>query len=186
MPSQADLEAESSADDEGNDDPRMHRGQGQGEGVTGIHILGRKMKDKLTSSTHTEREAQRRQREEEERRIYEQHQHFRQAMSRAAQTGEPQLLGRDRNGKEVYIEPPMADYGGGMGFGGGRTYPGNAYGYNPYQSGVYANPNARFVRPQMPYARPMGYGYGGGYGMGMGAPLLGLGGGLMLEVCCFS
>jgi len=88
-------------------------------------------------------------------------------MSKAAETGVPQLLGKDKDGKDVYIEPPGANYPG---------YGAQAYGYNPYSQGPYANPNATFVRPPDPYQRPYGYGYGGGYGM----PLMGLGTGFLL------
>jgi hypothetical protein len=95
-------------------------------------------------------------------------------MAKAAETGVPQLLGKDSDGKDVYIEPPGGP-GGYDEFGGGG-YGGSAYGYNPYRQGPYADPNAKFVRPPNPYARPYGYGYGGGYGL----PLLGLGGGLLL------
>lgn len=163
--------------------PRESKGEKKG--------LGTKIKDKLTSSTHEEREAARRQRDEEEAAAYRRHQHIRQQMSKAAQTGEPQLLGKDKEGRDVYIEPP-----GGAGGYGSRA---GSNGYNPYTQGPYSNPNAKFLRPQMPYARPYpgygygygGGGYGGGYGgyggryggyggMGAGAPLLGLGGGLLL------
>jgi hypothetical protein len=146
--------------------------------------FGRKLKDKLTHSTHEEREVKRLQQEEEERRLYEHHQKVREAMSKAAQTGVPQFLGKDRDGRDVYVEPPNgpggAPYGGG-GFGQ------DAYGYNPYTEGPYANPNARFVRPPDPYSRPYGgrgmYGggmYGGGMGMGMMPLMGGLGGGMMM------
>jgi hypothetical protein len=178
VPTTADIEAESS-----DDDSRHHEGNNQGgneENLSGTKKFGRKMKDKLTGSTHQEREAARRKREEEERKMYEQHQHIRRQMSLAAETGQPQLLGKDADGKEVYIEPP-ADYGYGGGFGGGGFgaggYGGRGYGYNPYSQGLYANPNARYIRPQGPYGRPYGYGYGGGYGLPIG---LGLGGGLLL------
>jgi len=178
VPSRADMEAESSADED-------HHDYGQGVGhepeLKGVHKLGRKMKDKITGSTHTERESQRRARAEEEQRLYEQHRRYRLAMSKAMQTGEPQLLGKDRDGRDVYIEPPQ----GMGGYSGGRQYPGNGYGYDPYGSGVYGNPNARYLRPSMPYQRPMGYGYGGGYGMGMGGPMMGLGGGLLLGSLLF-
>jgi len=177
VPSQADIEAESSDDD----DLPPRQGQREGE-LSGAHKLGRKMKDKLTSSTHTEREARRRQREEQERRLYAQHQRFRQAMSRAAQTGEPQFIGKDKDGKDVYIEPPSFG-GGGMGGGfnegiggypGGR-YANGGYGYNPFLQGPYGMPSARYARPMGPYQRPNQYGYG--YGGGLGMPLIG---GLML------
>lgn len=171
-PTQADIEAESSDDDHHNNYADYPELPPRPSNDGGNRKFGRKLKDKLTNSTHEEREAKRRQREEEERRAYEQHQKFRAAMSTAAQTGVPQFLGKDREGKDVYIEPP---YGAGGGYGG---YNQGAYGYNPYTQGPYANPNARFVRPPDPYSRPYGYGYGGG--LGIGAPLLGLGGGLLL------
>jgi len=172
-PSPADIEAESSEDEHHHNVGAYPELPPRPEQSGEKKKFGRKLKDKLTNSTHEEREAKRIQREEEERRIYEQHQKFRQAMSKAAQTGEPQFIGKDRQGKDVYIEPP---HGPGQGFGG---YGQGAYGYNPYSRGPYAIPNARFIRPQDPYARPYGYGYGGGLGVGA-APLLGLGGGLLL------
>ena len=176
-PTQADIEAETSDDDRHHYYPAElpPRAEQGGEKKK----FGRKLKDKLTNSTHEEREAKRKQREEEERRLYEQHQRFRQAMSKAEQTGEPQFIGKDREGKDVYIEPP---YGPGGGYGG---YGQSSYGYNPYSQGPYAHPNARYIRPQDPYARPYGYGYGGGMGYGLGAPLLGLGGGLLLGSLLF-
>jgi len=184
VPTHADIEAESS------DDEHHHHDAGVGtqeQPPKGVHKLGRRMKDKLTSSTHEEREARRREREEEERKAYAQHQHFRQLMSKAAETGVPQLLGKDRDGKDVYIEPPggPGGYGGGYGgggYGGGFSgYSGGSYGYNPYSQGPYADPNAKFVRPPNPYARPYGYGYGGGFGL----PMMGLGGGLLMGSLLF-
>jgi len=143
-----------------------------------VEKLGRSIKDKLTHSTHQERALQRQKRQEAEQRAYRQHLAMRQAMSKAESTGVPQLLGKDENGKDVFIEPSMG-LGGGGGYGGGLFggYGGNGYGYNPYTQGPYANPNARFVRPPGNYNRPNGYGYGGGYGV----PLMGgLAGGLLL------
>ena len=78
------------------------------------------------------------------------------------ETGEPQLLGKDKDGKEVYIEPPN-----GMGM------PQGARGYNPYTQGPYANPNATFIRPDNEYSRPYGRGYGGGYGLPLAGGLMG-------------
>lgn len=117
--------------------------------------------------------------------------HIRTQMVRAQETGVPQLLGKDEQGREVYIEPPgieplgMGGMGGFRGMGGmeggggfGGYAGGRGYGVNPYDQGVYANPNAKFIRPPpQPYGRPFGGGYGGGYGL----PLAyGLGGGLLL------
>jgi len=130
---------------------------------------GRKMKDKITSSTHEEREAARRQREEEERKAYEQHLAFRRCLQKAMETGQPQFFGKDHQGKDVYISPPTAQgYGYGGGYGGG--YPG--YG-SASQGASYSTPNARYIRPPNPYARPYGYGYGGGYGLPLAGGLMG-------------
>ncbi|KAI5361240.1 hypothetical protein Slin15195_G123530 [Septoria linicola] len=155
--------------------PRPDGKDGKGKGKVSF---GRKVKDKVTGMTHEEREAERRAREEEERRAYESHLKIRQAMQRAAETGQPQHIGKDREGKDIYIEPPRPPYQGG-GY--------NGYGYNPYSpynsQGIYTTPNARYVRPGMPYGRPYGspYGYGRPYGGGMGMPLAGglLGGALL-------
>lgn len=141
----------------------------------GIHKLGRKMKDKLTSSTHEEREVQRQKRAEQEEKLYAQHQHTRRCMALAMETGKPQLIGKDKQGRDVYIEPP-AGYSPNGGY---RGYGSNAYGLNPYAQGPYSNPNARYLTPSTPYSRPYGGGYGGGYGMPLGMMGLGLGGGLM-------
>ena len=150
------------------------RPDSKGKGKLGF---GEKMKNKLTGTTREQRAEERKRRAEEEQRVYERHMMIRQAMSRAAQTGKPQLIGKDKAGKDIYIEPPS--YGGG-GFP-GSGYPGGGYGYDPYRSGIYSTPNARYVRPSQPYGRQGGYGYGGGYGM----PLA-LGGGLMVSCECIS
>ena len=146
--------------------PRPTAGKGKGRDD---RSFGRKFKDKVTGMTHEERENQRRIRAEEERKLYEQHQRFRRAMVEAQRTGQPQFVGKDRDGKDIYVEPPAPPQGP-YGYGGG------GYGYNPYRSGVYSTPNARYIRPPNPYSRPAGYGYGGGYGMPLG---LGIGGGLL-------
>ena len=129
---------------------------------TGLHKFGRKLKDKVTGSTHAEREARRAREAAEEEEAYKLHLAYREAMNRAVQTGEPQFLGKDRQGKDVYIEPPN-----------GPAAPPGAYGYNPYANGPYTNPNARFIRPDYPYNRPYGSGYGGGYGLPLAGGLLG-------------
>lgn len=137
--------------------------------------FGEKMKQKLTGQTKEERDEARRERDEQERQYYEAHIKFRQCLQRAQATGQPQYFARDKDGKEIYIEPPSMGYGGGMGMGGSRY--GGGYGYNPYTSGPYSSPNARFIRPGYQYQRP----YGGRYGGGMGMPLMGgMLGGMML------
>jgi hypothetical protein len=194
VPSEADVIAESSEDDEFHDHRlsggKQTAGQAQGQNrehfpsqlpqrgeaqPKGLHKFGRKMKDKITNSTHEERERERAQRAQEEERIYRQHQMYRAAMAKAIETGQPQLIGKDRQGKDVYIEPPQG-YGYGGGFPGVGGYGHGGYGYNPYSSGPYAPPDARYIRPSYPYARPYGYGYGGGLGLPIG---LGVGAGLL-------
>lgn len=120
-----------------------------------------KMKQKVTGQTKEERAKEKALREEEERQYYEAHVKFRQALQQAQMTGQPVWFARDPQGHDVYVEPPNTY---------GRTYGNNAYGYNPYQSGPYANPNARFIRPPGAYGgRP----YGGRPGGGMGMPIAG-------------
>jgi len=114
----------------------------------GVHKFGRKMKDKLTSTTHEQREAERRKREEQEHQAYQMHLQARRAMMRAMETGQPQFLCKGRDGRDIYIEPPQ-----------GPAMARGAYGYNPYADGPYANPNNRFIRPETPYNRPYGYGF---------------------------
>lgn len=201
MPTEKDIEAEST-DEEGESDhkggvghksshlgvftsaaaaggsaqqPQANRANtGPSSDGSDIQSIGRRWKDKLTSSTHEEREARRAQRAKEEQAQYEAHMAFRQAMSRAAETGQPVMIGRDREGHDVYVEPPTTGYGGGYGGYGGRAvvggYTGGARGYNPYSQGPYANPNARFIAPPQPYGRP----YGGGYGVSIEIPSRGV------------
>ena len=134
--------------------------------------FGRRLKDKITGTTHEQRVAEREQRAKEEEQQYQQYLAIRGAMRRAYQTGEPQLVGKDSHGKDVYVEPPQG-YGGSRGNAG---YANSVY-VNPYQQGPYASPNARYIRPGAPYGRPYGGGYGGGYGLPLAG---GLAGGLLL------
>ncbi|KAJ8067373.1 hypothetical protein OCU04_004724 [Sclerotinia nivalis] len=188
VPSNADIEAESTDEESSLPKRPPQHGNNAEDNPTGIHKLGRKMKDKLTNSTHTEREARRDQRAEEEAAAYRRHQAIREAMSRAIRTGEPQLIGKDRNGKDVYIEPPSQSQSAYMG--GGRTmYPGGGYGFNPFVSGPQGpfgmspygmspyGSGGMYRRPVTPYNRGNYGGYGGGAGLPMA---MGLGGGLML------
>ncbi|KAH0020742.1 hypothetical protein KCU78_g6353, partial [Aureobasidium melanogenum] len=178
VPTDADIIAESSEDDA--HDPRGPPKR-QDSNPSGMKKFGRKIKDKMTSSTHQEREAARKKRAEEEQKAYQRHLQFRQAMQKAVQTGQPQFIGKDREGRDCYLTPPQgaqsqqqnvrminpfgAPYGG---VGGG--YPGG-YG-GPYGGGY-----GMYGRPAYGYARPYGYGYGGGLGL----PILGgLAGGALL------
>ena len=186
--SHADVEAESSEDDADGKNHGAHSKPSvtdhaelpprEPHPTGGASKFGRRLKDKITNSTHEQRQAQRAQRAEEERKTYQRHMELRQAMSRAAQTGEPQFVGKGRDGKDVYIEPPPTGpppgpFGGGYGRGYGGGY-GGGYGYNPYTRGPYSsNPNATYIRPQYPYSRPYGGGYGGGYGLPLAGGLLG-------------
>ncbi|EKG12273.1 WW/Rsp5/WWP [Macrophomina phaseolina MS6] len=129
-----------------------------GDEVSGIHKFGRKIKDRVTQTNHQQRVAARERRAEQERQAYAAHLAARRAFARALETGEPQYLCKDKQGRDVYIVPPN-----------GRSLPSGAFGYDPYSEGIYGGPSARYVRPQQPYYRPYGYGYGGGYGF----PLLG-------------
>jgi hypothetical protein len=161
-----DLAAEDSDAEDGQLPPRPDRSNEP----TGLSKFSRKLKDKITGQTHEERERARAQRAEQERQAYLAHVRARQALIRAMETGEPQLLGKDRQGRDVYIEPPHGPYA-----------PRGAYGYNPYGArqfqspGMYPGmqPGMRYMRPAGPYGRPYGYGYGGGAGLPIAAGLLG-------------
>lgn len=158
--------------------PPRPDGKGKGKATGEQRSFGRKFKDKVTGTTHAEREAERARRAEQERKLEEQHRRFRAAMAEAARTNKPVKVGVDKNGKDVWVEPPPPDpylngggYGGG--YGGYGPYSGG-YGYSPYSSGLYSAPVGRYASPAGPYGRPYGGGYGGGYGL----PLA-LGGGLL-------
>ncbi|SPO30365.1 uncharacterized protein UTRI_05829 [Ustilago trichophora] len=131
----------------------------------GIKKFGRSLKDKMTNSTHEEREAKRKAQKEAEARAMHQHQMIRQALMTATRTGQPQLVGRDKQGREIFAQPPPPGaygYGATLGYGPYQTFDGPYGAYGPYS------------RPMGPYSRP----YGGG---GMGFPVLGgLAGGMLL------
>jgi len=160
------------------DRPDHHSKHTSDKHSSGKLPLGERLKEKFTGKTKEEREEERRRQEEEERQYYEAHLKFREAMQKAQMSGQPAYLGKNKDGKDVYVEPPSM---GGMGGYGGYGGYSNGYGYNPYSSGPYANPNARYVRPSYPYGRPYGMGYGGGLGLPLAGGLMGgmLLGGLM-------
>ena len=146
------MAAEDSDDDHDHLPPRpgnAGHGKSAEPELTGFHKFSRKLKDKVTGTTHTEREQQRARRAEQERQAYQAHLRARQALIRAMETGEPQFLCKDRQGRDIYVTPPNG------------YAPQGAYGYNPYGNpyGGY-NPNVRYMRPAAPYGRPYGYGYG--------------------------
>jgi len=157
-----DMAAEDS-DDEGAHQDRSSQGRSTEPQLTGIHKFSRKLKDKVTGTTHTEREQQRVRRAEQERKAYLAHLRARQALMKAIQTGEPQFLYKNQRGEDVYVMPPS----------GGYAAPRGGYGYNPYAQGPFGNSGMRYMRPATPYGRPYGYGYGGGVGLPIAAGLLG-------------
>jgi hypothetical protein len=133
--------------------------------------FGERLKNKVTGMTHEEREAERAHRAEEERQYYEMHAKFRAALQRAQMTGQPQFFAKDKDGRDIFVEPPAPPGYGARGYGGGYGgYGANGYGYNPYTSGPYSNPNARYIRPNYAYGRP---GYGGGLALPLAGGLLG-------------
>ena len=93
----------------------------------GKQSYGRRLKDKLTGTTHEQREQERYRRNQEEDEAYRQHMHVRRAMTLAEQTGEPQFLGKDNQGFDVYLEPS---------YGVRPPYQQQGRMVNPYSSGV--------------------------------------------------
>lgn len=183
VPSNADINAETSGEDSDTEHQLPHRQSGEDK-PTGVKKYTRKMKDKLTSSTHHERQSSRQQRAREEQAAYERHRVIRAAMVKAIETGQPQYLGKNKEGKGVYIDPPSnrgGAYGGG--YPGSLGYGGTGYGWGgPPMVGGMA------MRPGMGYGGMPGYGRrpGYGYGGGMGLPLMGgLVGGAMLGGALF-
>lgn len=127
----------------------------------GLKKFGRSLKDKMTGTTHEQRVQERKRREEAERRAMEQHMMIRQALIRSVQTGQPQFIGRDSAGREIFAQPPPP----------GFARQGPAIGYGPYQTtggpyGMYG-----------PYSAPMGPYRRAGAGP---AVLGGLAGGMLL------
>ncbi|RMZ79689.1 hypothetical protein DV738_g3236, partial [Chaetothyriales sp. CBS 135597] len=167
--------------------PNIRHGRAHSTSATKKKTLGERLKEKATGMTKEERHAERQKRAEQERQYYEAHIKFRNALAEASRTGQPVFFMKDRDGHDVYVEPPTiyTGYGGppiatgyappyGSPYGGVPPRPAayfgpGSYAINPYASGIYANPNARFIRPQQPYGRP----YGGGGGMSYGLPIAG-------------
>ncbi|EGO60118.1 hypothetical protein NEUTE1DRAFT_119376 [Neurospora tetrasperma FGSC 2508] len=136
-------------------DAQQHEEEEQGKS------LGRKLKDALTGTTHSERVEARAARDRAEREALRQHLLVRRAMAKAMETSRPQLLGKDDNGVDLYLEPP------------GQMYPGvvAVKPLTPWLSEVFyerdrRSGNARLPGPLGRYLRPEGsmYGFGSGYG----------------------
>ncbi|KAL2193105.1 hypothetical protein P885DRAFT_46212 [Corynascus similis CBS 632.67] len=204
-PSAADIAAE---DTDGNsdvddDDGRDVDDDKDGRQRHGGRSLGRKLKDRLTGTTHEQRAAERARRAAAERELYRQHRLVRRAMLEAMRTGRPQPLGRDESDRggdrpHLYLEPPGRTFPGVVAVrrlspylsevvyeGGRRPGPPGRYlrpeadmygiGYGGYGCGGLAG--GRWERPPMAYSRVPGRGYGGGLGMPLMMPLMG---GMML------
>ena len=131
-------------------------------------------------------------------------------MQKAMETSRPQLLGKDDNGVDLYLEPPGHMFPGVAGVkpltpwlsevfyerdrtNGNVRQPGPpgrylrpegsmyGFGYGGYDCGPMGG--GRYARPVGPYARPMRpVGYGGGLGVPLMAPMLG---GVMLGSLMF-
>lgn len=121
--------------------------------LSGFSKFSRKWKDKVTGTTHAEREQARIRRAEQERKAYEIHLRTRQALIKAIETGEPQFLYKDSQGRDVYIEPPRGAYAppGARGYNPYASGPYHDPRYNAQASGPYQDPNTRFLRPVQPY-----------------------------------
>ncbi|KAL1864954.1 hypothetical protein VTK73DRAFT_5583 [Phialemonium thermophilum] len=165
---------------------------GPDDSAGSLERLGRKFKDRLTSTTHAERAADRRRRANAEAEAHRQHLALRGGLANAMRTGQPQVIGRDEEGRPVLIEPPGLGRDQGLverrrlnpwmtevryvpgaapfALGEGRLvrvdglYPGSFY------NGAMG---MGYGRPRGPYERPMGGRYGGGLGFPLGMPLLG-------------
>lgn len=163
MPSHADIAAESSDDDDDGNAAWLAEQSAKKEDLTRPPKqkdgISRRMKNKLTGTTHEEREVERAKRAKEEQRAYELHMAVRRGMQKAVETGKPVKIMRNADGQDIYIEPP-----GGNSSGVGAD--GRAY--NPSRDGPYSDPNARFFRPVEGYNR--GYGNYGYPGTGQRAP----------------
>lgn len=166
-PSLEDIKAESSDDDTGSshgqaeaasDQQRQQPDTGP-EKLSRRQKFGRMLKDALTDTTHQERAAERERRAEAERRADQQYLHKRRLIERAIETDEPQLLGRDPMGKEVWVEPPKG------------------------APDLHGNPNVRVISTGGYFGGPPGMTAGSQYTRPV-APLIGLGVGLGMSGMC--
>ncbi|KAK8112669.1 hypothetical protein PG984_013195 [Apiospora sp. TS-2023a] len=185
-PSKEDIAAETTDEEEGDSHHANAASRGesshQPQQASKPRSFGRKMKDKITGTTHEERNAERSRRQQREQDLYKQHELFRRGLAAAIQTNKPQLLGQDDDGMDVYLEPPDAQFPGVT----------SVRQLSPSLQEVFYAPDApgvpkgaRHIRPEsyssyrgggMSGGGMMGGGMGGGYPGGMGG---GFGGGGM-------
>ncbi|KAK7999166.1 hypothetical protein PG991_014841 [Apiospora marii] len=181
-PSKEDIAAETTDEEEGDSHHAAASSSTQQPQASKPRSFGRKMKDKITGTTHEERDAERSRRQQREQDLYKQHELFRRGLAAAIQTNRPQLLGQDDDGMDVYLEPPDA------------RYPGVTHvrQLSPSLEEVFYAPDApgvprgaRHIRPES-YSSYRGGGmmgsgvYPGGVGMGMMPMALPLFGGMAL------
>lgn len=201
-PSKADIEAEDTADESSASDSgsvrqhHRHTQDNSSSSSSSATRLGRKLKDRLTGTTHEQRAAERARRASAELELYRQHRQLRRAMHEAMRSGRPQLLGRDADRVHVFLEPPGHTFPGVAGVrrvspyvsevvydesDGRRPGPPGRYlrpegdmygmGYGGYGCGKFAG--GRWDRPDDEYQRVEGRGFGGGMGIPLMAPMLG-------------
>jgi hypothetical protein len=161
-----------------------------------------RLEDKFKNK-QLERQARRDRERQQEDEAHAAYKHFRKTLEEAVRSGRPAIMGIDKQGREVYLQPPGAVYHGVSGYhnvsegltevlyspggGPGIGAPGSrfvkadgVYGYAGGGGGGGAFPGTLgygtvggYGRPPYPYARPLGRGYGGGFGLPLMMPLMG-------------
>ncbi|KAK8116565.1 uncharacterized protein PG998_004846 [Apiospora kogelbergensis] len=157
-PSKEDIAAETTDDDdEGHVAGATHGSrQPSSSSSSKPRSFGRKMKDKITGTTHEERNAERSRRQQREQDLYRQHELFRRGLAAAIQTNKPQLLGQDDDGMDVYLEPPDVRIPGVT----------HARQLSPSLEEVFYAPDAPGVPKGARHVRPVSYSsYRGGGGL---------------------
>lgn len=142
---------------------------------TGLKKISRHIKENTTGKDRIARRREAAEKAEAQKIVREERREAAQAFIKAAQTGQPQLVGTDeRNGTTYFAEPPMPGVPIQMIL---RTFP-PPYGFESRRDG-----NTIYMRPAAPpmYGGRGMYGGGGYGGYGMGMPIMGgmLGGALL-------
>ncbi|KAM7202635.1 hypothetical protein V8F20_004424 [Naviculisporaceae sp. PSN 640] len=143
----------------------LHRGRNQDTTIPNPTYPGNanpsEQKLQRDASHSTPSSSEQNSHESEEREMHRQHLLLRRGMSAAMNTSKPQLLGRDQNGTNVYLEPP------------GHMFPGvdtsRVKPLSPYLNEVFyehdpSNQDGDFPGPEGRYLRPRGEMYGFAYG----------------------